>query len=130
MSEFKNALKEINKITSKILTELLFENVPEFKLYLLETSQIHDEGVYSFMMEFAIYLSTELKVNQNSPIVIRSFKYINELGKSHNLEVLNILKVGILEILYTTKGLDRSLVLELLDEKIKPLFLSSSKYYY
>lgn len=82
------------------------------------------------MNDFAAELGRELSINDSSSFVKNAFKYINLLGERHNLEILNIVTVGILEILYTTEFLNRSMVCGLLCEKLKIRFNSFSEHYY
>lgn len=60
--------------------------------------------------------------DRSSKYVKDAFEYINILRESNNLEVLNKVKAGILEILYTAKGLDKNIVKNLLSEKLKSVF--------
>lgn len=124
----KYELNEIDNFISKILKSLLFEIVPEYATDYAE-EDVSEEGIYLFMNDFAMDLVTELSVDNSSGFVKNAFKYINLLGESNNLEILNIVKVGILEILYTTKFLNRNMVCELLCEKLKIHFNNFSDYY-
>lgn len=125
-------MDELNKIDEFIcqsLVDLLFNMVPECKdIFKFEYS--FPGGVYLFMNGFASFLSDEIEKDPMSVIVNKSFVYINEVGESNNLEVINILKVGILEILYTSRNIDRKLVSDALSEKLQRYFLEFSRSYY
>lgn len=82
------------------------------------------------MNEFASFLSGEIEKYPTSVIVNKSLDFINKVGESDNLEVINILKVGILEILYTSKNIDRKLVSDALSKKLQRYFLDFSRSYY
>lgn len=102
--------------------------VPEYgKDYVEE--HVFQEGIYFFMNDFAMDLGRQLSADNSSSFVKNGFKYINLLGESNNLEILNIVSVGILEILYTTEFLNRNMVCGLLSEKLKIHFNSFSDYY-
>lgn len=127
-----NELEKIDSYTYSVLVSLLLKMVPEYKVIFDEKyseSNLPDEGVYLFMNEFASCLSGEIKTNLSSNFVKNAFNYINTIGESNNLELLNILKVGILEMLYTERGVDRNSVAENLSKKLKISFWSFSKYY-
>lgn len=124
----KYKLNEIDNYISKVLKFLLFEMVPEYaKGYAKE--DVSEEGIYFFMNDFAIDLGRELSFDNSSSFVKNAFEYINLLGAHNNLEILNIVNVGILEILYTTESLNRNMVCDLLCEKLKIHFNSFSDYY-
>lgn len=85
--------------------------VPEYaKNYAGEDEDASEEGIYFFMNDFAIELGRELSIDNSSGFVKNAFKYINLLGERNNLEILNIVKVGILEMLYTTESLNRNML--------------------
>jgi hypothetical protein len=121
-------LMDINKFTFQKLGELLFETVPQYQDYC---SHDLDEcfGNYTFMNEFSKALSKEIEKNNSSEFVINSFKFINQIADSDNLEVLNILKVGILEILYTNGIAIRNYTFEQLESKNKRIFSDFSNFY-
>lgn len=125
-------LNKINDFIYRIIANLLFNMIPEYRIiYVLEN--IEDDfssGVYLFMNEFASFLSNEIEKDPTSIIVNKSFIFINKAGESNNLEVLNILKIGILEILYTSKNIDRKLVSSFLSEKLQIYFHEFSRNYY
>jgi len=128
-------MDELNKIDNFIcrsLTDLLFQMIPEYqKIYELENSTIiFSNGVYLFMNEFTLFLSNEIEKDSTSVIVKKAFTFINKVGESNNLEVLNILKIGILEILYTNKNIDRKLVYGFLNIKLQKYFNEFSENYY
>lgn len=125
----KNKLDQIDDFISEVLKSLLFDMVPEYAKDYAE-EDVFEEGIYFFMCDFATHLGKELSINNSSSFVKNAFKYINHLGESHNLEILNIVHVGILEILYTTESLDRNMVSGLLCEKLKIYFNNWSAYYY
>ncbi|TKC57626.1 hypothetical protein FBD94_20330 [Pedobacter hiemivivus] len=121
-------MNEIDNFICKVLKSLLFEMVPEYaKGYSKE--DVFQEGIYFFMNDFAMDLGRELSIDNSSSFVKNAFKYINLLGESNNLEILNIVTVGILEILYTTEFLNRNMVSGLLCEKLKIHFNRFSDYY-
>lgn len=125
-----NKIDQINIFTYKVLGDLLFERVPEYKLIYYSDLQ-NDEsdiGNYMFMNEFSNTLSEKIKEN-NSSFVKNAFKYINEIGESNNLEVINILRIGILEILYTNGYEVRDFVDGFLSDNNKKIFKSFSKFY-
>lgn len=123
-------LAEINKVTYQTLIEMLFEIIPEY--HLSNDSTFDDTGdfhIYTFMNNFTAVLATEIEKDECSIFVINSFKFINSTSETNNLEVLNILTVGILEILYTSGDFVRTFTLEQLNEKNKNLFLNFSQFY-
>ncbi|WP_316838580.1 hypothetical protein [Pedobacter gandavensis] len=124
----KNKLNEIDSFISKVLKSLLFEMVPEYANGYAKEN-VFEEGIYFYMNDFAMDLGRELSINNSSSFVKNAFKFINLLGESYNLEILNIVKVGVLEILYTTGSLDRNMVCGLLCAKLKIHFNSWSDYY-
>lgn len=124
----KYKLNEIDDFISKVLKSLLFDMVPEYAKD--DTEEDVSEGeIYFFMHDFARGLGRELSNDNSSIFVKNAFKYINLLGESDNLEILNIVTVGILEILYTTEFLNRNMVCGLLCEKLKIQFNNFSDYY-
>ena len=127
-----DALKKINKNILRILANLLFQRIPEYKKkYELENNAIDfTDGVYLFMNEFASFLCNEIEKDPTSDVVDKSFIFINEVGESHNLEIINVVKIGILEVLYTSKGIDRKLVSDFLNPRLKIYFQEFSKHYH
>ena len=127
-----NELDKINTYTFETLGYLLFKMVPEYKT-IFDLDIYKDEAIignYIFMNGFATELTEEMKKNSSSTFVRNSFNYINEIGESNNLEILNILRVGILEILYTSGESVRKQTEELLSsDKVKSIFNSFSKFY-
>lgn len=134
MVKIKNLtdLEKIDEYIFKTLCNLLFTRIPEYQKYHeIENKEIDLlDGVYLFMNDFAIFLSKEIEKDPTSVIVNKAFLFINDIGESNNLEVLNILKVGVLEILYSSKDIDRKLVSDFLSKKTKRVFQEFSKYYY
>ena len=124
-------LKNINDFIYNVLVDLLFKFLPEYRaIFELENNEYNpSSGIYLFMNEFASFLCNEIEKDPKSIIVDKSFTFINKVGESNNLEVLNILIVGILEILYTSKNIDRELVSNSLSEKLKKHFDQFSTYY-
>ncbi|MGE8292366.1 MAG: DUF7674 family protein [Sphingobacterium sp.] len=124
-------LEEIDVFIFDTLTDILFDKVPEYKeiVEMGEDSSFLDCSTYSFMNEFAGYLGSQIIADCTSPFVERSFDYINYIGQSHNCEIINIVHVGILEILYTERGVDRQFVKMNLSEKLQPYFHAWSNYY-
>lgn len=125
-------LNNINEFIFNALADLLFKIIPEYRtVFEKENNEhYHSSGVYLFMNEFASFLCNEIGKNPNSEIVKKGFSFINNVGESNNLEVLNILRVGILEILYTNKNIERELISNYLSEKLKIYFNDFSKYYH
>ncbi|WP_223585065.1 hypothetical protein [Sphingobacterium sp. GVS05A] len=125
------SLEEIDVFIFDTLTGILFDTVPEYKeiVEMGEDSFFSDRLTYLFMNEFATYLGGQIKSDRTSAFVESSFDYINYIGQSHNCEIINIVHVGILEILYTEEGVDREWVKMNLSEKLQPYFEAWSKYY-
>lgn len=124
-------LKNIDDFIYKVLADLLFKILPEYRtIFELENDEYNlSSGVYLFMNEFTSFLCNEIEKDPKSVIVNKGFTFINKVGESDNLEVLNILRVGILEILYTSKNIDRQLVSNSLSEKLRNYFHEFSRYY-
>ena len=124
-------LEEIDVFIFDTLTGILFDKVPEYKeiVEMGEDSFFSDRSTYLFMNEFAEYLGSEILAERTSLFVQNSFDYINYIGQSHNCEIINIVHVGILEILYTEEGVDREWIKMNLSEKLQPYFEAWSKYY-
>lgn len=92
-------LDEIDNEICRILISLLLKIVPEYNIFYKQErleNDLSENVIYLFMNSFATHLSEEFMKNSNSHLVKSSFKYINNIGESYNLEVLNILRVGIL----------------------------------
>ena len=124
-------LDKIQEFTYENIGKLLFEIIPEYKT-VFDSEPYKREAIignYAFMNGFATILATEINKNKSSEFVINSFKFINHISISNNLEVLNILKVGILEILYTSGVAIRKYTLEHLNDKNKILFSNYSQFY-
>lgn len=123
-------LVDINKVTYQKLGELLFEFIPEHLFFdNLELDKSEYFGNYTFMNEFSMKLCKAIEEDKSSEFVNSSYKFINCISESNNLEVLNILKVGILEILYTSGNSIRNNALERLNDKNKIFFLEFSQLY-
>lgn len=122
-------LNRIDDFTCRSLVALLFNMVSEYQT-ICKFENNFPGGVYLFMNEFASFLSCEIEKDPTSIIVNKSFDFINKVGESNNLEVINILRIGILEILYTSKNMDRELVSDSLSEKLQKYFLEFSRSYY
>ena len=120
-----NNFEELDNIISKMIKDKLYEMVPEYS-----NEKNNEDGIYFFMNEFTSALIDEIEQFQSNKFIDNSFEFINSLGESHNIEILNIVKVGVLEILYTSEKLKREKIEELLSEKLKPIFRNFSKYYY
>ncbi|WP_276681298.1 DUF7674 family protein [Empedobacter brevis] len=120
-----NNFNELDNIIYKIVKDKLYEMVPEYSYY-----ENGETGIYFFMNEFNVSLINEIEDHKSNNFIDNSFELINYLGESNNLEILNIIKVGILEILYTSENLDRKKIEELLSEKLRPIFRNFSNYYY
>lgn len=127
-----NELEGIDDYTYNALTTLLLKMVPGYKEEMEQNDSkviLLEEGIYRFMYEFSICLIEKIAGNISSDFVDKAFMFINKVGESHNLELQNIIRAGILEILYTTKELDRNQVYNMLSEKLKGDFNTFSKYY-
>ena len=120
-----SSLEELDMFIYKIIKDKLYEMVSEYSF-----DENNEKGVYFFMYEFTSSLVNEIEQYQSNKFIDNSFEFINSLGESHNIEILNIVKVGVLEILYTSEKLKREKIEELLSEKLKPIFRNFSKYYY
>ncbi len=125
-------LEKIDDLTNKILANLLFKMLPEYQKFYEHENIGNDLNVggYLFMNEFASFLSSEIIRNPQSTTVSKSFDFINKIGESDNLEVLNIVKIGILEILYTNKNVNREVVFTLLSKKMQKCFQEISKSFF
>jgi len=124
-------LIRIDDFIYKTLNDLLFDAVPEFQTaFELDSSKYNfSGGVYLLMNEFASFLAKEIEIEPSGAVVSKAFGFINQLGESNNLEVLNILKVGVLEIIYTEKNIDREMVAGCLSERLQKCFHEFSHYY-
>ena len=124
-------LNKIQEYTYENIGRLLFKIVPEYKTVFDSDSYRHEAviGNYAFMNSFATILANEIVKDKSSEFVNNSFKFINCISESNNLEVLNILKVGILEILYTSGVTVRNITLEKLNDKNKLFFMNFSQFY-
>jgi len=83
---------------------MLFDMVPEYKDVFNKEELEHtfEFGGILFFNEFSTYLAEKVVENPNSEFVLNSIAFINELGNCNNPKHLNILEIGILEILYTS----------------------------
>lgn len=125
-------MKNLEKIESciyTILVEELYNIVPEYKKNQDKFDK-EDNYIYLFMNDFSTKLSESLESNDNYDFINNSFNYINLLGESNNLEVINILKVGILEILYSYNKSNRDLIKNRLSDKVQDYFIQFSDYYW
>lgn len=125
-------LKEIDIFIFNTLRNVLYEKLPEYKDILdLQGDSIYSSeyNIYLFMNEFASYLVSRIIEDRTSVFTKKSFEYINLLGQSDNCELLNIVNVGVLEILYTEEADNREWIKKNLSEKLQPYFLAWSKYY-
>ena len=123
--------EKINDYVYKELAALLFEMVPEFREEVEKSGSMEvllDQNVYWFMYDFSLSLSEKIRKNVSSDFVSKAFMYINTVGEGHNLQLQNIVIVGILEILYTEE-LDRNLVCSMLSEKLQKEFNGLSRLY-
>ena len=120
-SKIVNKLKKIDSFIYETLYEILIDTVPEFKI--ISQNQNIDlepiQGNYSFMNDFALILSENIKEDPSSYFVRNSLKFINAIGQTNNLEVLNLIKVGILEILYTQDSKSRDFIYDSLSQSYK-----------
>jgi hypothetical protein len=120
-------LKRIDDYTYLTLGKLLFETVIDYRM--MADSNSCFAGGYFFMNEFAVTLAEEIRKDQTSAFVKQSFTYINMIGESNNLEVLNILRIGILEILYTEGAVVKEFTKSQLSDKGESLWVHFSKFY-
>jgi len=80
---------------------------PEEVLYFLRTELVNfdsvvdiDDGVYDALGDFAIYLRNAIaKETLSEEYLRKAFEVMNTMGASKDLQVHNLLVVGILEIL-------------------------------
>lgn len=87
-----NVLKK-EKVISTLLTEC-----PEFA-----KSVDLSEGAYVILGDFAIFLRNGIERKALQPDELgRCFSFLNKMGESDDLEVHNLLVVGVLEILTDT----------------------------
>lgn len=102
----------------------MFDEVPEYMeiVEMGEDSLFSDRSTYLFMNEFATYIGGQIIADRTGPFVESSYDYINYIGQSHNHEIINIVHVGILEILYMEYGVGRQWVKMNLSEKLQPYF--------
>ena len=125
-------LKEIDIFIFNTLSNILYEKVPEYKVILASQESFKyssEYNIYFFMNEFATYLASRIIEDTTSVFVKNSFEYINLLGQSDNCEVLNIVNIGILEILYTEEANNREWIKKNLSETLQLNFDAWSKYY-
>lgn len=133
-------LTEIDRYIFSTLIGVLYEKLPEYKDILdsqggsvyavnYNSENASDFSTYLFMNEFSVFLGSKIIEDTTSVFVRKSFEYINLLGQSDNCEIINIVHVGILEILYTEEGVNREFVKMNLSEKLQPYFEAWSKYY-
>ncbi|WP_293917948.1 DUF7674 family protein [Sphingobacterium sp. UBA5789] len=125
-------LKEIDIFIFNTLRNILYEKVPEYKVILASKENFKyssEYNIYFFMNEFATYLASRIIEDTTSFFVKNSFEYINLLGQSDNCEVLNIVNIGILEILYTEEANSREWIKKNLSETLQLNFEAWSKYY-
>ncbi len=120
-----NDFEELDNIISKIVKDKLYKMVPEYCYY-----KNNETGIYFFMNEFTSSLVNEIEQHKSNKFIDNSFEFINYLGDSNNLEILNIIKIGVLEILYTSKNIERKIIEDLLNDKLKLIFKNFSNYYY
>jgi hypothetical protein len=120
-------LKRIDDYTYLTLGKLLFETVIDYRM--MTDSRSYFAGGYSFMNQFALTLADEIRKDQTSTFVKQSFAYVNMIGESNNLEVVNILRIGILEILYTEGPVVKEFTKSQLSDKGKSLWVHFSKFY-
>ncbi|PJJ79083.1 hypothetical protein CLV57_2207 [Mucilaginibacter auburnensis] len=100
--------------------------VPE---YNYESNAFKDDGIYLFMNDFASTLAESIKQDPNSHFVSNSFNYINTIGERSDPDVINLINVGIIEILYTEQSLSRAFIAMRLSEKLSVLFHAWSEHY-
>lgn len=124
-----NHLEKIESCIYSVLVEELYNIVPEYR-EIQDSFDGEDNNIYLFMNEFSTILSENLESNNNYNFINNSFIYINLLGESNNLEIINILKVGILEILYSHNNSNRDLIKNRLTDKVKDYFIQFSNYYW
>lgn len=123
-------LEKIDKCIYEELKALLFEMVPGYeRIFAQIQDNLSENDIYLFMHEFSTFLGEEMEKCTSNVFISNAFNFINKIGESNNLEILNILKVGILETLYTIPHLDRKQVFHHLSDKLQGYFQECSKYY-
>jgi hypothetical protein len=125
---------EIEKFT-EITNNFIYERMGEFfieKIPLYTTIYTPDPydaiGGYFFLNNFALELCKELKAKVKSDFITQSIHFINEVSKSTNLEIQNLIKVGVLEILYSDVEV-REDVRKMLEKESLVLFLHFEEFY-
>ena len=125
----ESILIEIDKFTFKQIGILLFEMIPEYRSRIEDIGSYECLGNYSFLNDFAIALCKEIETSKENDYIKKSFSFINALSETKNLEVINLLKVGILEILFTSGNPVREYSSTLLSESAKIYFMSFKELY-
>ncbi len=103
--------------------ENLLIAIPEFKLEYLDVNHKIDFD-YSYLLygDFALFINREIhKDPPNLGLIERCYDYINILGESKDKEIVNLLVVGVLEVLTDNK--------ELQEVSVRLLKGVSKKYY-
>lgn len=121
----------MNTSKGKDLGELLLNIVPKYKDIMSSSNDgtSFEVGSYLFFNDFSSVLANEIIKNENSDFVNRSFEFINKLSSEKSEEVVNLLKIGILEILYTSGIEVRKIVFKYLNDTNKEYFESFSNLY-
>lgn len=102
-------------LDEKDLMNKLIKEFPEF--YNSQDYVVDDLMPYSVFGDFAIYLQDGLEKNDVSQITLdKAKRFMNSMANSENVEINNLLVVGILEIL-TDKKISVDWVKSNLNEK-------------
>lgn len=103
--DIKGVTQEIDSSLQKKMAEFLFEKVPNYRKIFERGGNDYEIGGYLFMNRFTTDILNEYKSNKESPLVTDFFDFVEECSKTTNMEVLNLVNVGIIEILYSTSEL-------------------------
>ena len=118
-------LIEIDRCTYKKVGELInFYCKPSFQVELQEM----ETHAYSVLNKFSKKLLNSLDRNDDI-FDIMAFKFINALSKSSNLEVLNLLRIGVFEILLDYPQRYEQ-VYSRLDDDARKIFLKHKQEYF
>lgn len=119
----------VDNYTYFLLGELLFEKVPNFSEKYLEIYDPETKiGSYNFFDDFASTLIEDINSKNRTSYLIDAFNFINECCETTNLEILNIIRVGFFEKLYSEVADNRDFVRGLLNDKSLNMFNKCSEY--
>ena len=91
-------LENIDECIRKEIVEMLFSTCPTYRK-IIDPEDL-DMGVYLLLNGFAMCVSRNLVTNESESLNDEAFSFINNLGESFNQEIINLLKVGVLEMFY------------------------------